>query len=194
MPRIVSEIVDVYPFRRLPQRIEFLQLQRADGEVLGGTWQAVHGRIEPGERAWQAALRELAEETGLTPRRLWQVDAVNTFYEARSDCVHLCPCFAAETDPAATIRLCGEHRAWRWLPMLREMPAAGPASAGVEAHGVESAAAGLPDPRWRLSRRALREFMWPGQRRAIREIVAAILRGSAAEPHLRIPTSGAAPE
>lgn len=176
MPELRCDIVDLYPFRESPDAVEFLQLRRADGDLLGGTWQAVHGRVETGETAWQAALRELHEETGLRPRRLWQVDAINAFYVARLDCVQLCPCFAADIDPAAQVRLCPEHSAWRWVPVVRRRAATGPRT-------------DAPPPwraAWRLSRTALRRFMWPGQRRAVREIVTEIVFGSAAEPHLRI--------
>ena len=67
MPEVVSNVIDVYPFRRAENGVEFLLLKRVASVRLGGTWQAVHGRIEAGETAWQAALRELKEETGLTP-------------------------------------------------------------------------------------------------------------------------------
>lgn len=41
--------------------------------------------------------------------------------------------------------------------------------------------------RWLPVDDAQREFLWPGQRRAIEEIRAYILTSSTAEPHLRIP-------
>src|SRR5687767_11084664 len=59
---------------------EFLQLRRAKGEFLAGAWGAIHGRIERGETAWQAALRELREESGLAPLEFYQLDTINQFY------------------------------------------------------------------------------------------------------------------
>ena len=41
---------------------EFLQLRRAPGEYLAGTWQTIYGGIHEGEKAYQTALRELREE------------------------------------------------------------------------------------------------------------------------------------
>jgi 8-oxo-dGTP pyrophosphatase MutT (NUDIX family) len=39
----------------------------------------VHGHIEDGEHPWQAAQRELQEETGLSPERLYNHSRVETF-------------------------------------------------------------------------------------------------------------------
>lgn len=140
-------------FRRAARGVEFLVLRRSTGQVLADTWQAVHGKIEPGETAVQAALRELREETGLAPAAFWQIDALNAFYVARTDEVHLCPCFAVEVAPDARVALSAEHTAFEWL--------------GVQA--------------------AMERLMWPGQRRAVREVVEFIVPGSAAEPYLRLP-------
>ena len=114
MPGIVCDIVDVYVYRMREGVPQFLALHRAPGEV-GGTWQAVHGKIEAGETAWQAALREPREETNLTPLRFHQVDAVNIFYVARQDVIHHCPGFAAEVASDASVTLNEEHDACEWL-------------------------------------------------------------------------------
>jgi len=156
MPEIIANVIDVYPFRRKHTRVEFLLLKRTDGVRLGGTWQAVHGRIEPGETAVTAALRELREETGLRPIRFWQLEFVNTFYLLTDDAVLLCPCFAAQIAPDAEVVLCHEHTDYRWEP----------------------------------SERALRSYMWPGQRHAVREIIGEIIAPGLSEPHLRIALDG----
>src|SRR2546430_1217020 len=74
---------------------EFLQLRRAPGDFMSGTWQAVCGRIERGEAAWQTALRELDEETSLQPMEFYQLDTVNLFYLAAADSLWHCPGFCA---------------------------------------------------------------------------------------------------
>jgi len=119
MPEIVSNVIDVYAFRRNGTQVEFLLLKRSQGRRLAKTWQAVHGRIEPGETAVQAALRELKEETALRPSGFWQLEFVNTFYLAAEDALLMCPCFAAEIDPATEIVLSDEHTAFRWEPSAR---------------------------------------------------------------------------
>ena len=49
---------------------KYLILKRCS-EFLNNSWQMVSGRIEKGETAWQAALREIKEETGIVPDRLY---------------------------------------------------------------------------------------------------------------------------
>ena len=64
--------------------------------------------------ARDAALRELLEETGLKPSAFWVVPYLSTFYEHRSDAVHLCPMFAAQVRVGAQPALSSEHDAFEW--------------------------------------------------------------------------------
>ncbi len=115
MPEIVSRIVDVYAYRVVGDRAEFLVLKRAAGKRLAGTWQAVHGHIESGETAFDTARRELFEETQLRPLVWHQLERVNMFYVAATDTIELCPGFAARVGPDATVQLNHEHDAFEWL-------------------------------------------------------------------------------
>ena len=59
MPRIVSDHIQVHPFRRRDGGIEHLLLRRSPEEDLSpGVWQVVTGTIEAGEPALAAARRE----------------------------------------------------------------------------------------------------------------------------------------
>jgi len=107
-------VVDVYPYRQSGGATEFLLLRRAAGVAYAEQWRMVGGKIEPGEAAWQAALRELREETGRDPVRAWTVPSVNAFYEWQTDQLNLIPAFAAELD--ADPALDDEHTAFAWLP------------------------------------------------------------------------------
>lgn len=115
MPEATVRVVDVYPYRISSGRApEFLVLRRAPDIVYAGQWRMVGGKIDPNEPAWQAALRELREETERVPVRFWALPSVNTFYEWTRDTVALVPAFAAELD--ADPALDYEHDAFAWLP------------------------------------------------------------------------------
>ena len=98
---------------------EFLQLRRAEGEFLEGVWGPVHGRIERGETAWQAALRELREEAGLAPLEFYQLDTINQFYLVAGDCVWHVPGFCAVVGRDAKVTLNEEHDGHRWIGRAR---------------------------------------------------------------------------
>ena len=95
---------------------ELLQLRRAPGEVLAGAWTPVRGGIEKGETAWQAALRELREETGLAPLEFYQLDTIDLFYLVAGDSLWHVPGFCAVVGRDAAVVLNEEHDAHRWTP------------------------------------------------------------------------------
>lgn len=117
MPRIVSDIVDVYVFRRAKKRVQFLVLRRRPDIVLGDTWQSIHGKIEPGERAVDAALREVEEQTGMVPQKLYSADYINQFYDQKTDTVVLAPSFAALVGPTEQPRLSSEYSDYAWCDL-----------------------------------------------------------------------------
>jgi 8-oxo-dGTP pyrophosphatase MutT (NUDIX family) len=103
--------------RAAPARYEFLQLFRSKkAEGYQHSWQTVYGGVKKKETAIEAALRELKEETNLTPIRMFQVEFLETFYFKPEDYVLVMPVFAAEVSPAAKIKLNREHTAHRWIP------------------------------------------------------------------------------
>ncbi len=112
--RMDVRVVDVYPYRPTDNGSpEFLLLRRAPGRRYAGAWRMVGGKIESGETAWQAGLRETEEELGHRPTRFWSLPSVNVFYDWQQDRVHVAPAFAAEL--SGEPKLDGEHDAFRWL-------------------------------------------------------------------------------
>jgi dihydroneopterin triphosphate diphosphatase len=120
MPNLVCRIVEVCVFRFQRYGPEYLLLRRAHDEVLyPDSWQIASGGIEEGETAVATALRELQEETGLAPQRMWVVPHVNVFYDPRNDVIQHSPVFAVETPPDAEPRLSNEHQAYEWCSVER---------------------------------------------------------------------------
>jgi len=117
VPRLRSNIVAVYVVRPAAERIELLMLQRPEGHRFAGAWQTVGGHIEEkqGETAWQAALRELDEETGLPVERWFRIDRPETFYNPENDTIYFVPAFVALVAAATEPTLSDEHQAWRWV-------------------------------------------------------------------------------
>jgi 8-oxo-dGTP pyrophosphatase MutT (NUDIX family) len=108
-------LVDVYVLRGTGSTLECLLLRRAAGGRCPGSWETVHGHIEADERPAEAAARELAEETGLTPLQLYNLSRVESFYQHRIDEVAMVPVFAAFVAPEAPVRLGTEHDLFEWL-------------------------------------------------------------------------------
>jgi dihydroneopterin triphosphate diphosphatase len=116
MTSVRVSLVDVYVLRRVPEGLRCLVLRRAPGGRCPGSWETVHGHIEEGEPPRQAAARELEEETGLVPARLYNLSRVEAFYQHRMDEVALVPVFVAFVAPGVPVRLGREHDAHEWLP------------------------------------------------------------------------------
>ena len=115
MTSVRVSLVDVYVLRREGGELRCLVLRRAVGGRCPGSWETVHGHIEEGERPWEAATRELEEETGLAPQRLYNLSRVETFYQHLKDEVALVPVFVAFVDVDIPVRLGPEHDAHVWL-------------------------------------------------------------------------------
>jgi 8-oxo-dGTP pyrophosphatase MutT (NUDIX family) len=108
-------LVDVYVLRGAGDSLECLALRRAPGGRCPGSWETVHGHIEPGETPAAAARRELHEETGLAPLRLYNLSRVELFYQHRPDEVAMVPVFAAFVEAHAAVRMSDEHDRFEWL-------------------------------------------------------------------------------
>ena len=108
-------LVDVYPVRVREGLLQLLVLRRAPGGRCPGSFEAVHGHIEGGEAPATAARRELLEETGLAPARLYNLSRVELFYQAAADEVSLVPVFVAVITGATDVIRSAEHDAAEWL-------------------------------------------------------------------------------
>lgn len=109
-PRFVS----VYIVRIDSEGPKYLFLRRS-GDYLPGTWQPVTGGIENTETPEEAALREVFEETGLIPDRLYSADAVETFYMQSIGKIAFVPVFVAFVTENRVRLSPTEHDAYEWL-------------------------------------------------------------------------------
>ena len=112
------DVVACWIFRTTPERgLEILLIRRAPGRIFPGMWQCVTGKLED-ERILDGALRELVEETGITPddlEALYTLDQVNIFHADHADRIEVEAVFAARVGPHVEPRLSHEHDAARWL-------------------------------------------------------------------------------
>ena len=116
MTAVRVSLVDVYVLRPSgPASVEVLALRRSAAGRCAGAWETVHGHIDGQEGPIKAAVRELGEETGLEPLRLYNLSRVETFYRHLTDEVALIPVFGAIVDQVATVVLSDEHDAHEWV-------------------------------------------------------------------------------
>jgi dATP pyrophosphohydrolase len=107
--------VDTYALRGVGEGLEVLALRRGPAGRCPGSWETIHGTIEPGETPVQASLRELREETGLVPGKLYNLSRTEAFYQHRTDELVVIPVFAAFVAPDAAVTLSAEHDQAEWL-------------------------------------------------------------------------------
>ncbi len=113
---IKSFAISLFILKPRDDTFEVLLLRRT-GSTLTGEWCQVAGGVEPGETAWQAALREAEEETGLCLTDLYSADICEQFYEADRDAITLTPVFVAFASTDCTVQLNDEHDDFRWLSL-----------------------------------------------------------------------------
>ncbi len=110
-------MIEAHIFREKEGGIEFLLLKRSERQPYPNLWQMITGKIKENENAYQTALREIKEETGLTPLQLWVAPTVNSFYEPKDEYICLLPVFAARVE-SNEIKLSDEHTEYKWVDKL----------------------------------------------------------------------------
>ena len=107
-------LFDCFVVNKMNDSYRFLVLKRAKGKIYEGMWRMVAGKIKPNEKAWEACLREIKEETGLEIDELYSVPFINSFYEWETNKIHDIPVFLAITKESEVI-MNDEHNEYEWL-------------------------------------------------------------------------------
>ncbi len=111
---------------------------------LAGLWCQIAGGIEAGEKAWQTAVREVHEETGIELSEIWSADILEQFYEADKECITLVPVFVSTVPTDTNVTLNDEHDAYEWVSFekantMLSFPGQQKALAAVKAEFVDKA-------------------------------------------------------
>ena len=114
MASVTVRVVDCYVYRQTDDGLKFLLMKRNLNKIYEHLWQGVAGKIEDGETASEAAVRELKEETGLDPVNMFVADHVSRFYEVHGDRINLVPVFGIEVNSDEVI-LSEEHIDFKWV-------------------------------------------------------------------------------
>ena len=91
-----------------------LLLRRASG-AFAGAWTFVMGGVEDGERATDAARRELLEETGLAATALFTAGELDAFYDPVRDRIVHVPFFVAHVGAGDVVLEADVHDEHRWV-------------------------------------------------------------------------------
>ena len=113
MGEVLVRVIDAYIYHYNRNQLRFLILKRSKTKIYEHLWQGVAGKMEKGETASQTAIRELKEETGLAPYRMFVADHVSTFYESNFDRMNVVPVFGIEVLSMDVI-LSDEHCEFKW--------------------------------------------------------------------------------
>lgn len=115
----MSRLVDVYPYSKEQNNIKLLIFKRTAEVQYSNQWRMIGGKAAHKEKYYEAALRELKEETGLDPLLFWTIPSVNQYYDHRADTIHQIPAFGAEVKSDSDIELNHEHFEYKWSGFMK---------------------------------------------------------------------------
>ncbi|MFC3453727.1 NUDIX domain-containing protein [Amycolatopsis speibonae] len=102
-------------YGRLIRDGKILFIRRRPGSFLGGHWELPGGTVEPGEQSRETAVREFAEETGLTVRVTGERGAHSwDDVEGRPMRIHAAVYELTEGEPGEVVLNPEEHDAFAW--------------------------------------------------------------------------------
>ncbi|WEG14487.1 NUDIX domain-containing protein [Pullulanibacillus sp. KACC 23026] len=100
--------------KKVENEYKVLLLKRATS-VLKDVWCYIGGSIEAGEKAWEAALREVKEETGISRVLLYTSNKFDQIYSPKENYIYVAPVFVGFVEESQEVTLNYEHSDFRWL-------------------------------------------------------------------------------
>ncbi|MDP4114827.1 MAG: NUDIX domain-containing protein [Bacteroidota bacterium] len=112
---IKTKYIEAHIIKILNNEIHYLALKRAPYQLFPDIWQPVTGKIKENEKAYNAAKREILEETGIVVNEIFILPKVTSFYLHTEDAVYLSPVFLYIVEPDSKIKLSSEHIEFGWM-------------------------------------------------------------------------------
>jgi len=114
MPQIVTNYIELHICHKSAGGYKFLLLKRSEtAKIYPGIWQMITGTIESHEHTKDTLIRELEEETGLAPQKIYSIPRINTFYLAIADKICMSPVFLTIVDDT-DVKISNEHTEYKW--------------------------------------------------------------------------------
>ncbi len=113
MTNIKIRVIDCHIAYKNRNDWQFLMLKRSSNKIYPNIWQGVTGKINNKEQPYRTAIRELFEETGLRPSKIWSIDTVNLFYDSNNNVMNLIPVFGVQV-LTKNIKISDEHSEFKW--------------------------------------------------------------------------------
>ena len=112
--KIKTNLIEVHIIKKEEQGLKTLIMKRASNQMYPNIWQMVTGKISENEKAYEAAIREIKEETNLEIDKLFIVPNVNYFYNNFDDSITIIPVFAAIITSGKNLKISHEHSEYKW--------------------------------------------------------------------------------
>ncbi|WP_421385262.1 NUDIX hydrolase [Bacillus salacetis] len=100
--------------KKVNNEYRVLLLKRAT-PALKDVWCYVGGSIEEGEKAWESALREVKEETGISNISLYTSNKFDQIYSPEGNYIYIAPVFVGFVEENQEVKLNDEHSDLKWL-------------------------------------------------------------------------------
>jgi dATP pyrophosphohydrolase len=110
-----QSLIEAHLFRINKNKIEFLLLKRAETEKYPNIWQPITGTIDSDEKAYETALREIREETGIITEEIFVVPTLSGYYSYEKDIISLIPVFTSQVKEEQIIEISAEHSEYKWI-------------------------------------------------------------------------------